>query len=181
MIHVPPYVLSAFLNYVTVFRATVAQHHNLTLRSFLVLGCLSAGDRLPFKELSRLLSIPKSNLTSAIDYLEEHGLVKRRQDRKDRRRWFVVLAPKGRQTIQNIQAEEGRLFESALQHLSEAEQEVFLNGTRAMVKELVKPRPQCSQHIGARRQSYAKNIKEVEPHEALGESGLVDHLSGRNP
>ena len=79
-------------------RQTIAQRWRLTLPQFDVLAELARADAcgFTFVELSRLLLVTSGNLTGIVDRLEEHQLVERRPDVKDRRVIRVALTDKGR-------------------------------------------------------------------------------------
>ena len=54
-------------------------------------------------ELSRLLLVNRSNITSLIDRMEQGGLVTRTTDPEDRRNKVVRLSPKGRKRLLAIE------------------------------------------------------------------------------
>lgn len=147
MSYIQPQVLSSLLTHLTVLKMTIANHHDLSLRELLTLGVLATRGSVPFQELSIILSIPKSALTSLIDRLQTQGVVERRQHDRDRRRWFVTLTPSGQDLTQSIQREESRLIEPTLEEFSEAEREAFLKVIQALNSELV---PQASRELARR-------------------------------
>lgn len=53
-------------------------------------------------ELSRELIMHRSNVTGLVDRLEKRGLVRRADDRRDRRAWRVTLTPAGRKLLGDI-------------------------------------------------------------------------------
>ncbi|MBI2165930.1 MAG: MarR family transcriptional regulator [Chloroflexi bacterium] len=115
----------------------MAHDHSLGLRSFLILCSLPAQGQVSFKELSHLLAVPKSALTGLIDHLQEKGLVERRQDQQDRRRWFIALTQRGQRITQKIrEEEEAKVIRPVLQQLAETEAEAFLKVTEALQREL---------------------------------------------
>jgi len=77
-------------------RQTIAQRWQLTLPQFDVLAELARA------ELSRLLLVTSGNLTGIVDRLEEHQLVERRPDVKDRRVIRVALTDKGRRLTDEV-------------------------------------------------------------------------------
>jgi len=130
--HLPATLVSSLLIHLTVLNLNLARHYNLGLRELLVVAVLAIREELSFRQLHEALSIPKSALTGIIDHLHVRGMVERRQDRRDRRRWLVSLSPSGQRLAQMMQEEEADLLQSAFEGLSQAEQEAFLKATRAL-------------------------------------------------
>ncbi|MBI4233132.1 MAG: MarR family transcriptional regulator [Chloroflexi bacterium] len=137
MVHVPAGFVSTLVTYLTVLKLSIATHHDLSLRGLLALGVLATKGPVSFKELHQLLSIPKSALTGLVDFLAAEGVVERRQDQQDRRRWIVSLTPSGERLAQAMQEEESRLVEPALQGLSDEEQAAFLKAIKSLSRELL--------------------------------------------
>jgi len=125
-------LVSSFLAHLTLLNLSLARHHNLGLRELLVLVALAVQGQLSFGELHEALSIPKSALTGIIDHLHVRGMVERRQDHQDRRRWLISLSQSGQRLARTIQEEETSLLQAAFQGLSEAEQEAFLKATQTL-------------------------------------------------
>ena len=125
--YIPPHLLSAFVSHLTTIRLSLAQQNGLTIRHVQTLGTLAFQGTVTFKELHRALSIPKSAVTGIIDDLHHRGIVERNQDKKDRRRWFVSLAPSGRKMADKLHLDEARSLEPFLQELTESEQQAFHN------------------------------------------------------
>ncbi|MFN8018307.1 MAG: MarR family transcriptional regulator [Acidimicrobiales bacterium] len=71
--------------------------HGFTSSSFEVLIRLarSDGHRLQMTALARQSTLSNSGLTRVVDRLEDGGLVRRVQDREDKRVWFTELTPAG--------------------------------------------------------------------------------------
>jgi MarR family transcriptional regulator, lower aerobic nicotinate degradation pathway regulator len=68
----------------------------LSLRSVLVLACLSEGGELSQQQVADRAGIDRSDMVKLIDQLEALGMVLRRPDPIDRRRHVLSLTPKGR-------------------------------------------------------------------------------------
>ena len=58
---------------------------NITPVQFYVLSALWDKDEIKFKDLARRLDMDSSTLTGILDRIEKRGLIKRKQDPKDRR------------------------------------------------------------------------------------------------
>jgi DNA-binding MarR family transcriptional regulator len=70
--------------------------YGTTPSQFSILLNLSTEESTPMSELSKLSACVNSNITSIIGRMEERGLVKRMQDKKDRRVVRVELTEEGK-------------------------------------------------------------------------------------
>lgn len=87
------------------------------LEALLHLGPMSPGE-----VCEKLLTSP-ANLTTVIDGLERHGLVRRERSAEDRRRVRLSLTPKGRRTIEEIFPRHAERITSLMDALEPREQE----------------------------------------------------------
>ncbi|MFZ5942600.1 MAG: MarR family winged helix-turn-helix transcriptional regulator [Bacillota bacterium] len=71
--------------------------YGTTPSQFSILWNLSVEESTPMSELSRQSACVNSNITSIISRMEERGLVKRIQDKKDRRIVRVELTGEGKE------------------------------------------------------------------------------------
>jgi DNA-binding MarR family transcriptional regulator len=62
----------------------------------LVLRIVGRFPGLPAGQLARLLHVHPSTLSGVLQRLEQHGLLRRRRDPRDGRRWLLGLTTKGR-------------------------------------------------------------------------------------
>ena len=131
---ISPDIIFSFLTHAARLKLSLAMHHGLSLREFLVLGIIATQGPATFKQLHELLSISKSAVTGLIDSLYERRLVDRQQDSEDRRRWFVALTNPGKQLVQSIQEADTRLLGNALHSLEDSEQAGFLKAAEAVAK-----------------------------------------------
>ena len=67
----------------------------LTLPQLYVLTTLGLQGDMPLGKLGKELLVTKGNITTIVDHLERDGFVIRDQDKKDRRKTWVRLTPKG--------------------------------------------------------------------------------------
>ena len=120
-----------------------AQQYHLSFRDLLVLGLLAIRGPTSFTELHRLLAIPKSALTGAVDRLYARGVVERQHDQRDRRRWFVSLTPEGVRLTTSLDRQEGLELTKAWQDLyfSEPDRLVLLRAVQQLGHELARPQP----------------------------------------
>jgi len=142
--HISPDLIFSFLIHAARLKLTLAHQHGLSLRELLVIGIVATQGPVSFKQLHQLLAIPKSALTGLIDNLTDRRLVNRRQDSEDRRRWFVALTNSGRRLVQDIQEEDTRLIQGALESLEESEQAAFVKAADAVYRELAAANPRAS-------------------------------------
>jgi DNA-binding MarR family transcriptional regulator len=99
--------------------ATVAAEYGLTPTQARVLVTLE--EPAPMRDLAERLACDKSNVTGLVDGLEEHGLVARQPDPRDRRVKQLVLTEAGRRLRSTLHQ---RLYTDApaLSNLSPAEE-----------------------------------------------------------
>jgi MarR family 2-MHQ and catechol resistance regulon transcriptional repressor len=81
---------------------------------------------LPVNTLGRKLLLTSGSITTAIDRLEERGLVTRRNDPEDRRARIVHLTPAGRAMIQKAFAAHAADMERAVAVLTGEERAVLI-------------------------------------------------------
>ena len=91
---------------------------NMGLSDFGVLEALLHKGPLPIKDLGAKVLLTSGSITTAVDRLEERGLVERGNDVNDRRSRIVRLTPVGRQTIRTAFAEHKVAMEHAASGLS---------------------------------------------------------------
>lgn len=68
---------------------------DLTLRQFVTLRSIAAGEGLSQAQLGERLRIDASSIVQVLDDCERAGLAERRPDPKDRRRYAIHLTPLG--------------------------------------------------------------------------------------
>jgi DNA-binding MarR family transcriptional regulator len=89
------------------FRRDLADHH-LTLEEFDVLVHLAWAPNamLPLQELTASMvlgdALSRSGLTRILDRMEKDGLLRRKLNRQDRRRFDVSLSRKGQEKFENV-------------------------------------------------------------------------------
>jgi MarR family 2-MHQ and catechol resistance regulon transcriptional repressor len=91
---------------------------NMGLSDFGVLEALLHKGPLPIKDLGAKVLLTSGSITTAVDRLEQRGLVERGNDANDRRSRIVRLTPVGRQTIRKAFAEHKLAMEQAASGLS---------------------------------------------------------------
>jgi MarR family transcriptional regulator, organic hydroperoxide resistance regulator len=95
--------------------------HGVTLGMWYFLRALWHEDGLNQRELSRRVGTMEPTTMSAILNMERKGLVRRVQNRKDRRKWHVHLTPRGRALKAKLIPLARQVVDSAVQGLSRKE------------------------------------------------------------
>lgn len=147
MMHLPVHLLSTLALHLLAIKNVLAQHYHLSLREVAVLGFLAVWGKVAFTQLHRQSGIPKSALTSLIDRLCARSLVERRQDSRDRRRWWVFLTPEGERFVQRLQGEEAALLRPYLQGLSAEEERALHQALEALTQRLTQAQPDRRRHV----------------------------------
>jgi len=134
--HLSGHAVSSLLTHVALLKLAVANHLSLNLREVLIIGVLLIQSELSFADLARRLSIPKSSLTGLVDNLFRKGLVERRQDQTNRRRWFVFLTRSGQQLAQDLHLRESEALETAFGGLTSHAREELRLALHALEQQL---------------------------------------------
>jgi DNA-binding MarR family transcriptional regulator len=86
-----------------------------------ILLVLAEGSRETQGSIADALGYDRGQLVGLLDELEEHGLVERRRDPKDRRRHLVRLTPEGKRTLRRLRVLAREMDDDFLAPLSEEE------------------------------------------------------------
>lgn len=109
------------------YREDYSNINSLTMIDLSILQTIDLNPDIIFKELTALLKIPKSTLTSAVKRLEKQNYVIRTQSKEDGRVFHLSLTSKGK-TAQNEHLEtEYVIFKNLLSGLKEVDQDEFIN------------------------------------------------------
>ncbi len=108
----------------------------LTRSQWWVLTYLYFNEGISQSELAALLETEKASLGRLLDRMEGKGLVRRRQDKKDKRTKRVYLTKKAEPTLQVMRDLASVTRDEALQSLSHAEQDQILDMLRRMRDDL---------------------------------------------
>jgi DNA-binding MarR family transcriptional regulator len=91
-------------------------------RQFSVLVLLDKmGSQCSQKLVGEMLHIDKAMMVGVIDYLSGKGFIKRTQNPKDRREYWIQLTAKGKESMAEILSAVNRLNKSILKGLSQSE------------------------------------------------------------
>jgi len=105
------------------------------LSDFGVLEALLHKGPLPIKDLGAKVLLTSGSITTAVDRLEQRGLVERGNDAHDRRSRIVRLTPIGRQMIRKAFAEHKLAMEQAASGLSLQDRERLIDLLRRLGQE----------------------------------------------
>lgn len=97
----------------------------LSLGQFAVLEALYHLGALNLGDLARRILTSSGNLTLVVDNLEKRGLVRRRQQGRDKRFVTATITPAGRRLIARIFPEHVRHITEVMGRLSAADQELL--------------------------------------------------------
>jgi DNA-binding MarR family transcriptional regulator len=110
--------------------------HGVTLGMWYFLRALWHEDGLNQRELSRRVGTMEPTTMSAILNMEKKGLVRRVQNKKDRRKWHVHLTPRGRALKGKLIPLAREVVDTAVQSLSRKEVRQLLEGLAEVQKNL---------------------------------------------
>ena len=88
-----------------------------------LLTCLSHGEEMPQLDLIELTNLTPATVSTSMARLEAAGVVSRRFDPKDRRKYYVKLTPLGKKRWDAIQKRSEELSGIMMEGISKEEQE----------------------------------------------------------
>lgn len=97
---------------------------HVTLNEFMVLKLLSESS-MRSSDLSKILQVSASHITSVTDSLVEKGLIERRRSNKDRRVVDLILTEKGKSLIGRLKEIKSRFLKDQLDVFTEEERETL--------------------------------------------------------
>ena len=110
------------------------EEEGLTLSQFAVLEALYHLGPLFLGDLARRILTSSGNLTLVVDNLQKRGLVKRKQQGKDKRFILAAITPAGKKLIARIFPEHARRITEIMTRLKPDEQERLGNLCRKLGK-----------------------------------------------
>jgi DNA-binding MarR family transcriptional regulator len=102
--------------------AEAMEPFGLDPRQFAVITVLAAHDGVAQQELAERLLIHPSSMVAVVDDCETAGLLERRRDPADRRRYAIHLTPKGRAVLARARDAAATLHREMFAELDAAEQ-----------------------------------------------------------
>src|ERR1700738_2391543 len=103
----------------------ILDKENLAIAYWYYLRVLAERGELNQLELSKRVGIASTTAVPALDNLEKRGLLKRRRDPKDRRKYYVVLTDKGRCLVDKLLPRIGDMIVDSLNGISPEEIRTF--------------------------------------------------------
>src|SRR5215471_1499899 len=103
------------------------ERHDLSMHHFALLLALAEHDGIPQQTVSSLVGIDPRNAVPLVDDLETRGLITRRVDPADRRRYRIALTSDGHRKMSALRVAGASLEEDMLKALSQDER-VRLHG-----------------------------------------------------
>ena len=80
----------------------ILDEENVTIAHWIYLRVLAERGELNQLELSKRVGMASTTAVPALDSMEKRGLLKRRRDPKDRRKYYVVLTDQGRRLVDKL-------------------------------------------------------------------------------
>lgn len=114
----------------------IMREFDLSLLEYYALQVLGFAQEASLKEIGQRLAMPKSTVTFVADSLEGRGLVKRQQDRQDRRVWRIRLTEEGVRFMGEVFARKSFFLLPVLDGLSDAESQVLLRVMEGVTRQL---------------------------------------------
>lgn len=118
------------------FLQSKIEPHGVTVGMWYFLRALWNEDGLNQRELSHRVGTMEPTTLSAILNMEKKGLVRRVQNKTDRRKWHVHLTPKGRALKRQLIPLAREVVDTAVQSLSRKEVKQLLEGLAEVQKNL---------------------------------------------
>lgn len=104
----------------------------LGLSDFAVLEALLHKGPLSMSAIAKKVLLANASMTSAIDRLDEKGLVERRFTEEDRRTRLVFLTPKGKALVTGIFEQHRQDLEALMEDLSPSQKLQLYRGLKAL-------------------------------------------------
>ena len=101
-----------------------------------LLACISQGEEVPQLDVIAEANLTPANVSSTFAKLQAEGIVARRFDPKDRRKYYVRLTETGKMRWQQLQKHSDELGGIMLEGISEEEQEQLVKTLAKMLENL---------------------------------------------
>ncbi len=95
---------------------------------------------ISFKQLAQQLHLTPGAISQLVEGLEQHNLVTRRSDPKDRRVQCLEVSPEGVALIKRVENHRQKMMEGVMAGLSDHELEVWLRIQQKLLEQLEKDR-----------------------------------------
>jgi MarR family transcriptional regulator, organic hydroperoxide resistance regulator len=114
----------------------ILDEENITIAHWIYLRVLAERGELNQLELSKRVGMASTTAVPALDSMEKRGLLKRRRDPKDRRKYYVVLTEKGRRLVDKLLPKIGNMIVESLHGITWEETRIFWRVANHIAKNL---------------------------------------------
>ena len=109
--------------------------HDLTLSQVEILNFIGLSGKKTMRDIADYLKITPPSVTAIIEEMEEKGLVKRINDKKDRRVVFITLSEKTKKTFTSICRQKELIFKKMIFRLNKKDQKILERIINILIKE----------------------------------------------
>src|ERR1700731_2049267 len=103
----------------------ILDEEKVTIAHWIYLRVLAERGELNQLDLSKRVGMASTTAVPALDSMEKRGLLKRRRDPKDRRKYYVALTDKGRRLVDKLLPKIGDMISESLNGITPEEMRVF--------------------------------------------------------
>jgi DNA-binding MarR family transcriptional regulator len=104
---------------------TILDEEKVTIAHWFYLRILAQHGEINQLELSKRVGMASASAVPALDNMEKRGLLKRRRDPKDRRKYYVGLTDKGRRLVDRLLPQIGATIPETLHGITYEEMRIF--------------------------------------------------------
>jgi DNA-binding MarR family transcriptional regulator len=114
----------------------ILDQEKVTIAHWFYLRVLAQHGELNQLELSKRVGMASATAVPALDSMEKRGLLKRRRDPEDRRKYYVGLTDKGRRLVDKLLPKIGDMISESLNGITPEEMRVFWKVAHHVTKNL---------------------------------------------
>ena len=114
----------------------ILDQEKVTIAHWFYLRVLAQHGELNQLELSKRVGMASATAVPALDSMEKRGLLKRRRDPEDRRKYYVGLTDKGRRLVDKLLPKIGDMILKSLDGITYEEMRVFWKIAHQIAKNL---------------------------------------------
>jgi len=136
------YTKSSLSDLIFIFRKNILKsvkkegfQHDLTFSQVEVLSFIGPTGKETMKSIAGHLGITPPSATEVVKEMEKKGLVKRVDDKKDRRIVFIILSPSAKKLSVSLCKQKEVMFKKMLSKLNKKDFESFERIIRILIKE----------------------------------------------
>src|ERR1700733_609787 len=114
----------------------ILDEEKVTIAHWFYLRVLAQYGELNQLELSKRVGMASASAVPALDNMEKRGLLKRRRDPEDRRKYYVGLTEKGRRLVDRLLPKLGAMIFETLDGITHEEMRIFWKVAHHIAKNL---------------------------------------------